>query len=165
MNVFEITGAYRQLEALLELDPDDETLQAEINRIDDAAENKAENIAYLIRNREAALAGMALAKSELEGRMRNAAADVDRLKEKLHGLLAATGKRKVQGRFVTVSVVNNKAAVIVDNPGLLPPQFLRMVPPIPAVIEPDKAKLYEAMREGEIIAGARLVPSERIVIK
>ena len=53
MNIYEITGQYKLLENAMALNPDDESLQAEFDKIEDAIEVKADNYAKVIRNLQA----------------------------------------------------------------------------------------------------------------
>lgn len=168
MNVFELADQYRHLEELLDLTDDEQArinLQIQLDQIEDAVEVKAENIAYMIKNREAALEGMLQANTALQKRMAQVQFEITRLKGWAQHLLQVSNRNKIEGKYLVVQTVANKPRVEVVNPSALPQQFLRYVEPVEGHYEPDKAKLYDAMKEGEIIEGAKLVASSRLVIK
>jgi hypothetical protein len=168
MNVFELASQFRQLEALVEGDLDPTAEDALLHywqNVEGDLNTKMENLGFAIRNREAILAGKQQAIKDMQDGAASVEKEIDRLKKLAIALLTATNQKKAGGKALTLSVVANKDAVVVDEGATLPPEYMRMPEPKPPVPAPDKTKLYEDMKAGVIVQGARLVPSVRLAIK
>jgi hypothetical protein len=168
MNVFELAGQYRQLEALVDADRDDvpeDELLAHWLKTEGDLNQKMENIGFAIRNREAILAGKQDAIKAMENSAISIEKEIERLKKLAVDLLTATGHKKAGGQALTLSVVPNQPKVLIEDEKALPAEYLREIPAVPATSAPDKKKLADDMKAGVIVAGAKLVPSVRLAIK
>jgi hypothetical protein len=168
MNVFELAGQYRQLEALVDADRDDvpeDELLAHWLKTEGDLNQKMENIGFAIRNREAILAGKQDAIKAMENSAISIEKEIERLKKLAVDLLTATGHKKAGGQALTLSVVPNQPKVVIEDEKALPPEYLREIPPVPASTAPDKKKIADDMKAGVIVTGAKLVPSVRLAIK
>jgi hypothetical protein len=168
MNVFELASQYRQLEALVDADRDDvpeDELLAHWLKTEGDLNQKMENIGFAIRNREAILVGKQDAIKAMENSAISIEKEIERLKKLAVDLLTATGHKKAGGQALTLSVVPNQPKVLIEDEKVLPPEYLREIPPVPASTAPDKKKLADDLKAGVIVTGAKLVPSVRLSIK
>lgn len=167
MNVFELATQFNQLQALLEAGEVDPTqLEAELASIDGSLDYKLENIGFLIKNREAAIAGMEAALKALDTRKSATEAEVDRLKALALSLMTATNKKKVEGQYLVLGRQNNAPSVKIAEGATFPAQYMRTPDPVPPpVAVPDKKKIAEDLKLGVIIEGATLVTTQRLTIK
>lgn len=166
MHVFELTGQYLALDRLVdagELSITDAT--ARLAELDGAFEQKVEQIAYAIKNREAAQAGMEAAANALAIRMERCANEIDNLKRLLIHLLNVRDTKKVKCPYFNVTVTTNAPAVVIEDESAIPPEYWRVVPPVPASTVLDKNKVKEDAKEGVIVPGVKLVATQRVSIK
>jgi hypothetical protein len=151
-----------ELAKLADLDLDEQTLADTLESLTGDLENKAENVAIMVRMIEAdaascrAWAGDALARAKvIEGR-------AERLREYLQTNLEAVGIEKITGPGVEISF-RKSSAVVVDAEDLLPTEFWRRPPmPLPA---PDKNAIALAIKGGREVPGAHVETRRSLQIK
>ena len=117
MNLYELTGAYLQLQNLME-DPDidSDLIDVRMSEINGDLEDKADNYAKLIRNMESNLNGIAAEMERLKTKKNLLESSVKRLKDNLQASMIATGKIKFQTDLFSFNVQKNggKAPVVLD---------------------------------------------------
>ena len=119
-------------------------------------EQKIENVALWYKNLLSDAAQYKAEKDAFAERERAARAKADRLKAYL---LDALGGDKYQSTRVSISY-RNSSSVVVDDVLNLPPRFVKFKDP-----EPDKLAIKEAIKNGEVVNGARMESSQSIIIK
>ena len=164
--LFEMTAQYRQLaEQLSNLDLDATTVADTIEAsgiVDDIAQ-KATGIEMIARTME----------------MHNPAidAEIERLKAlKLHRVKAALGLReylrnnmqaagilKLESPLFKIRLQNNPPSVDVFEPGLIPESL--MTKPIAPPPQPNKEAIKAEINAGRDVPGAKLVQTQRLVVK
>lgn len=77
--------------------------------------------------------------------------------------LQACGISKVSCPEFTLSVRRNPPAVEIDDPELVPQEFMAIPEPPPP--HPDKAKIKAALKEGKTVAGCRLREGDRLEVR
>jgi hypothetical protein len=95
----------------------------------------------------------------LAARRKALEARMDGLKQYTISALEQAGLKTVKGKLFTVGIRNNRPSVVVDETEL-PQEFLIPQPP-----KPDKQRLYELLKEGQVIPGARLEASQSLNIR
>lgn len=166
MDVFELAGQYRQLESLVDAESVDEAqlIEAWLS-VEGDLNTKMENLGFAIKNREAILAGKQEAIKVMEHSAIMVEKEIERLKKLAIDLMTATNNKKAGGDFLKLSLVPTPGKVEVDPAAVLPAEYLREIPPVPASTAPDKKKLADDLKAGVIIEGARLVTGVRLAIK
>jgi hypothetical protein len=168
MNVFELASQYRHLEALVDQERDDideaALVQAWLETEGDL-NAKMENLGFAIRNREAILAGKQDAIKAMEATAISVEKEIERLKTLAINLLTATNHKQAGGNALKLSVVPTPPKVEIEDAAKLPAEYLREIPAVAASTAPDKKKLADDMKQGVIVAGAKLVPGVRLAIK
>jgi hypothetical protein len=168
MNVFELAAQYRQLAAMVDADLDEITDDALLEywlKVGGDLNTKMENIGFAIRNCEAVLHGKRQAIMAMEETAAAKEKEINRLKALAINLLKATGQKNAGGDNLKLSIVPNPQSVEIQNEKAIPPEYLRVVDPVPAWYAPDKKQIAADMKLGVIVPGATLVQSVRLAIK
>lgn len=117
MNLYELTGQYLELQAMLE-DPevDSEVIADTMGSLEGDIEAKADGYAKIIRNLEGNASAITAEMQRLAERKATIEAGVKRLKNNLQQAMVAIDKRKIKSDLFTFSVQKNggKLPVILD---------------------------------------------------
>ena len=167
MKLYELADSYKNLAELLEMDEFEGNADIEqaLNDIEGQLEDKVQNIVYLIKNSEADILALDAEEKRLKARKVSKKAQVDRVKDWLRSTLEQLAPAdkgfKVQTALFNVSLskpsLNNLDESI--DMDLIPERFKKVE------IKPDKVALKKALKEGEVIEGARLVESRSFSIR
>lgn len=157
--LYELADKYKELSEREDLDP--EVLQDTLDAINDALEDKADNIAAWIDD----LTSAAKRKKEKAKEWNDSAkADLNKansLKRYLVQELTHAGKKKMETDHFLLSTRNNAPSTVIDDETLIPDTFK-----ITKVTESvDKTAIKEAIKLGEDVPGAHLQTSKSINIK
>lgn len=157
MNLYELSQNYLAVQDM-ELEP--ETLKDTLDSIEEAIEDKAENIAKWIRNLEADK--KAFEEEEKRFKEKKQAADnrIKSLKLYLEDNMRLTGKTKFKAGFFSFAIQNNPPSVEVFDEALIPKQFLIEQP-----VKIDRAGIKELLKAGEEVPGAELKHSTGLRIR
>lgn len=158
MKLYELTDKYNQLlEVAEELDPTafQDTLQA----LEDGIEDKAENIAKLIRTLTSDIDIIKAEEKRLAERRKSVENRISDLKEYLQNQMEVAGIDKVKRPTLTISIQNNPPSVKVTDETLL---FDYMIIPEPKI---DKKTLLADLKNGVEIAGAEIQQTRGIRIR
>lgn len=166
--LFQISNQYLELaEKLASLDLDVETIEdtVEASGLVDDFTDKAQALEFVARGAvahnpaiDAEIARLTALKASRE---RVAAG----LRKYLLDNMIRTGISKISCPLFSISIANNPPATDVFDPLSLPAEFMRLPEPKPPVAAPDKTAIKAALQAGEDVPGAKLVHSQRLVIK
>ena len=153
MNIYELTGQYKLLENAVMLNPEDMSLQEELEKITDGIEIKAENYAKLIKNVEADI--RVIRDEEIRLASRRAAKEnfIKSLKTNLMWGMKETGKEKIKSELFSIAVSKNggKVPITIDvEPEELPEEFQKIT------VEADKDALRDYIQETGDLSYAHL---------
>ena len=119
MNLYELTADFLQLQQLME-DPeaDRKSIEAVMNDIECAIEDKADGYARIMKNLEAESDAIGAEITRLKERKSALETNIQKLKTNLQEAMITTGKRKFKTDLFTFSIQKNGGAdpVIVDVP-------------------------------------------------
>lgn len=153
-SLFSIATEYRSAALkLVDLDMDAQTIADTLEGMSGELEVKAQNVAYMVRSIEADAAAVAQWGKDAAARAKALEARADALREYLAQNLTACGVEKVEGPGVRISW-RKSSAVVIDEPGLVPAEFMRQAEPPPPA--PDKKAIGEALKAGQVVAGAHI---------
>ena len=107
MTIYELTGAYKHLELALACNPDDEELEAELAKITDDLETKAEGYAKIIRTLTANVEGYKAEEARIAERRKVDENTIKRLKTNLMMSMKETGKTKFRTDLFAFGVAKN----------------------------------------------------------
>ncbi len=159
MKLYELAQNYAQLLEMAE-EMESEALVDTLASLQDAIEDKAENIAKLIKNLEADAKIIKEEEQRLAERRRAIEAKVDKLKMYLQEQLEIAGLQKVKRPTITVAIQANPPSVDVIDETLIPADFL-----IPQPAKVDKKSILERLKKGESVPGAKLVQGRGVRIR
>lgn len=80
--------------------------------------------------------------------------------------LQANGETEIAGEMIKLVLQNNPPSVVIEDQSLIPSGLMRLpAPPPPPAPEPDKKAIGEKLKAGEVVPGASLRRSVRVVAK
>ena len=161
MRLYDLAGAYAEVaQIILDDETPTEALVNTLQSLEDAIENKADNIAKMVRNIAAEVEVIKLEEARLAERRRRLEKKQEGLKLYLKEQLEVAGLQKVKTPIFTISVRKNTGSVQVVNEIEIPQMFWVTPPPIL-----DKKSMSERLKSGEEIPGVTLVKGTSLQIK
>ncbi|PCN42304.1 hypothetical protein B9C88_21640 [Brevibacillus laterosporus] len=161
MRLYDLAGAYAEVaQIILDDETPTEALANTLQSLEDAIENKADNIAKMVRNIAAEVDVIKLEEARLAERRRRLEKKQEGLKLHLKEKLELAGLQKVQTPIFTISVRKSPGSVQVVNEIEIPQMFWVTPPPIL-----DKKSMSERLKSGEEIPGVTLVKGTSLQIK
>ena len=156
--LYELTGTFKRINDTEGLD--EETKADTLESIDwsNEFEEKVENTAKVIKNKEASKKLIKEEIDRLTARYKSLDNDVVWLKRSMQEAFEITGHEKVKGLLFTVYMAKNQPSVIVDE-DLLPKKYFVIAK------KPDKNAIKELLNAGKKIKGATLQESRSLRIK
>lgn len=160
MKLYELTQNYLNLLDLLD-NPEvpKEVIEAALEEIEGSFDDKADNIAKLIRSMEADIKGYKNEEDRLFSRRKALENKVKSLKEYLQSSMKALGKEEVKAKLFTLKIQTNQPSLIIDDIDKLPKEYKKLVE------ESDKKKIKEDLLNNIEIPGARLERGESLRIR
>lgn len=157
MNLYELSLSFQEVQNM-DLDP--EVMKDTLDSIEDAIENKAENIAKLIRNLESDVSAYKEEEDRLKTKRQATENKVKWLKTYLEDNMKMTGKTKFKSGMFNFSIQKNPASVNITDERIIPEEFLIQQPP-----KVDKTSLKEILKRGIEVPGAELKQTEGLRIR
>lgn len=157
MNLYELSLSFQEVQNM-DLDP--EVMKDTLDSIEDAIENKAENIAKLIRNLESDESAYKEEEDRLKTKRQATENKVKWLKTYLEDNMKLTGKTKFKSGMFNFSIQKNPASVNITDEKIIPGEFLIPQPP-----KVDKTSLKEILKRGIEVPGAELKQTEGLRIR
>lgn len=156
--LYELTGTFKRINDIEGLD--EETKADTLESIDwlNEFEEKVENTAKVIKNKEASKKLIKEEIDRLTARYKSLDNDVVWLKRSMQEAFEVTGREKVKGLLFTVYMGKNQPSVIVDE-DLLPKKYFVITK------KPDKNAIKELLNAGKKVKGATLQESRSLRIK
>ncbi|MCP1359077.1 siphovirus Gp157 family protein [Aneurinibacillus migulanus] len=159
MKLYVLADTYQSLLEAMQDEEQAVSLVDTLESIEEAIDAKVENIAKVIKTIDGEVKLLKEEEQRLASRRKALEARIDGLKQYTLSMLERAGLTKVKGALLTVGIRNNRPSVVVDE-AELPAEFLVPQPP-----KPDKQRLYELLKDGQVIAGARLEISHSLSIR
>lgn len=157
--LYDLTNQYQEL-LELESEIDEQTFIDTLQSIDEAIEDKAENLAKVIKEIESTVSVITNEISRLQSKKQSLNNRVANLKTYLQGEMEKVNKTKVKGALFTVNIQNNPPSLKVENTDKIPKSFyIEQEPTL------DKKALKEAVKNGEVIEGVALAQTRSLRIR
>jgi len=163
LTLFNLANEYRQAaDQLADMEIDLQTMSDTLEGMSGDLETKATNVAYIVRNFEvSAEAIKAHAQTQLE-RAKAIEKRADHLRDYLKSCMELAGITKIECPGVVISFRKSEA-VVINEPGLVPVEFMRQPETPPP--QPDKTAIKTALKAGKDVQGAHLDVRQNIQIK
>lgn len=155
----ELVANYKVLESLEDMDEQART--ETLDSLRDSIDVKAENIAYVIRDKDLEVDVIKTEIKRLQDRAKAVENARDRLKEYLEEQLTFAGLDKVKTPTLTVALQKNPPSVFVEDENMVPEQYVN----VEIIRKVDRKSLLQALKEGEVITGCTLKQSRSLRIK
>lgn len=161
MKLYELTENYRNLQELLE-NPDipTEMIETALNEVGEQFEDKAENVAKLIKTLEANVLGYKAEEKRLADRRKSEENRITWLKSYLESSMRLIGKIKFKGKLFSFNIQKNTPSLNIENEKLIPKEYWIEQAPIL-----DKKAILSALKEGAEILGANIHQTESLRIR
>ena len=159
MKMYELTLAYEKVLEMAE-ELDDGALRDTLDSITDAIDDKAENIAKVIKQLEADADTFRQEEVRLAKRRRTVDNNVRNLKRYLQESLEQVGTDRVNGKLFTVSIQNNPSSVDILDESKIELDYFDEQPP-----KLDKKAVLESLKNGIEMEGARIKQTRSVRIR
>ena len=163
MKLYELSQNFRNLQQVLENAGEDENLKElvinSMKELECDLSTKVENIVRLIKNLQAEVEALKTEEERLARERKTRENKIKNLQGYLFDTISGLEKREVKGGIFTVSIKKNPPKAVVEELNAIPKQFIVNTPSV------DKKMLKEALKNGEIIEGAKLVQEESLKIR
>lgn len=161
--LFVIAQEYRALgDKLADLDLDEQTIADTLESASGELEEKSEAVACFAHGLDAMASAIKAREAELRQRREAVEKRADNLRSYLSRTLQACGIEKIERPGAVISF-RKSTAVVVDEPGMIPDEFMRQPEPPPPA--PDKKAIADALKSGVSVPGAHLETRKNIQIK
>lgn len=159
MNLFELNETYRKLEQRDDLD--ETTLKDTLDSINDSREVKLDNIANWIENNQADIDFLDKKIKQLREEKQALSNKNNSLMEYMTTAIDDSGLKELKTENHILKPRNYRASVYISDEKDIPSEYIE----VKTEEKVNKAALYKALKNGEIINGAELKPSRKTVIK
>lgn len=163
MKLYELSQNFRNLQQVLENAEEDENLKElvinSMKELECDLSTKVENIVRLIKNLQAEVEALKAEEKRLAKERKTRENKIENLQGYLFDTISGLEKREVKGGIFTVSIKKNPPKAVVEELNAIPKQFIVNTPSV------DKKMLKEALKNGEMIEGAKLVQEESLKIR
>ncbi|GHP13005.1 hypothetical protein YK48G_04300 [Lentilactobacillus fungorum] len=158
-SLYNLASTYQELQNRDDLDP--EAIKDTLDSINDSMGNKIDNIASWIDSNNADIDFYAKkikllqqAKKSLENKNKS-------LNQYIVDSLDQANMKKIKTDNHIVTTRNYRASTVIDDVHDLPIDYIERV----VTDKPKKKEIYDQLKAGEEVPGARLVPNRKAVIK
>jgi transcriptional regulator of heat shock response len=159
LKLYELSQNYVQLLELAD-SLDQETFQDTLSSLEEAIEDKAENVAKLIKCLDSDCKAIKEEEQRLVDRRKALENKISSIKEYLQNQMEVAGLNKVKRPTITISIQANPPSVEVMDESLIPSTYM-----VPQPSKIDKRAILTALKEGEFIPGASIKQSMGVRIK
>jgi uncharacterized protein YlxW (UPF0749 family) len=128
--------------------------------LEEAIEDKAENVAKLIKCLDSDCKAIKEEEQRLADRRKALENKISSIKEYLQNQMEVAGLNKVKRPTITISIQANPPSVEVMDESLIPSTYM-----VPQPSKIDKRAILTALKEGEFIPGASIKQSMGVRIK
>lgn len=160
MNLFELNDSFRALQDRDDLDPT--VLADSLDAIQDTREVKWDNIATWIDQNDSTEEWIAKRIKELQDKKKYLKNQSKNLMTYLTDSIDDAGYKEVRTANHILKPRDYQASVVIGDPDKLPLTFIHTE--TKTISRPDKKALYKALKAGDQVPSAKLVPNRKTVI-
>lgn len=157
MKLYELTTNYRKVAEMIDDDP--ELLKDTLDSITDVAEEKIQNIGFIIREKQADVDAITKEIQRLQEAKTAKQRSIDHLKQYAFDSMELMDMQKVKTPLISVWIQKNPVSVNVTDETLIPLGFFVEQAP-----QLDKKALKEELQHGDI-PGAELIQTKGLRIR
>jgi hypothetical protein len=150
-------------DTLSNLDLDAQTIADTLEGLSGDLEQRAAATAMVARNMSSLAAQIKEAEAAMAARRKSLESRAEHLTKYLHDCMVHAGKQAIECPYFALTIKKNPPAVVINEPGLIPVEFMRTPEPPPPSI--DKVAIKDALKDGKEVPGAHLQQATRLEIK
>ncbi|MDM0609451.1 siphovirus Gp157 family protein [Clostridium perfringens] len=160
MKLYDLAQSYLNLQELLE-NPEvpKELILESLRKVGGELEEKAENIAKLIKTIDLEVKAIEEEEKRLANNRKAMKNKSKALKDYLEGAMMSTGKTKFKSNLFSFNIQKNAPSVDVIDENLIPKEFIEFEPIV------KKKEILAALKNGEVIEGVKLKQTESLRIR
>lgn len=159
MKLYELANDFLEVENLEGVDA--QTQNEILNAIKVEIENKGDGIIKFIRNEEASLKVIDEEIKRLQALKKSKNTKIRNMKSYLMHCMRLMGMKKIEGNLGRISIRKNPASLEILDGTIIPQEY--MIKEV--IINLDKTRVKEMLKNGETVPGCTLVQNESITIK
>lgn len=160
--LYELTDMYRGLwETIGDEEVDLDAMEVALKAVEDNIENKAENMAKLIKGIDGDIATLKTEEDRLYKKRKALANKQKSIKEYLEYQLTALELDKVSTPLFTVAMQNNPQTVVFTDENLIPEKYKEEV----VTVKIPKKKILDDLKEGIEVAGTEIRQTRSLRIR
>lgn len=153
-SLYLIADEYRDAAGkLADLDLPPEVIADTLESLSGALEAKAQSVAHMVRHLEASAAACKQWAKDATDRAKAIESRADSLRAYLAANMERCELEKIEGPGIKIGW-RKSSAVIINEPGLIPAEFMRQPEPPPPA--PDKKAIADAIKAGQEVPGAHI---------
>ena len=160
MNLYTLTSNYTQVLDLIDEGAEMMCLQDTLDSLTDAIEDKAENIAKIIKTIDAEATALKVEEKRLADRRKSLENRSKGLKDYLQSNLEMVGLKKLKGKLFSFTIQKNAAKLNIVDADKIPIHYWLVPSPVL-----DNVSIKEALKEGQLVEGASLSQGESLRIR
>lgn len=171
-NLYDLTNSWQKVYNMDEID--EQTWFDTLGAIDEAIEEKGDNIAKLVRSLEADAEAYKAEAEHFTAKRKVAENKISRLKEYLKGSMELLDKPKFKTALFSFGIQNNAASLEIDDPSMLLEKYPaiagteyqeKVYKGFKEALSEEKKHLKDRLKSGEEIKGAHLVQTRSLRIR
>lgn len=161
ITLYELAAQYRQdLEHLQNADLDEQQAAELLEALQGNIQEKAKNVAMVIRNMETTADAIAEAEKAMYARRKSIERKIEWMKTYLLQNMEATGITKIESPYFVISLRNNAESLSVEPDAEIPAEYWKQPDPVL-----DKINLKKDIQLGVVVPGCSLVRKKSVTIK
>ena len=159
-SLYELADEFKEaLESLTDLD--DQSVKDTLESLEGEFKLKTTNVAKYIKNLEHTAEGIKEVESRQRKRRNSIEVKIKYLKEYLRHNLEKTNTEKVESSEISITIQKNPHKVVITDENIIPSDFFETK----ELHSIDKAKVKEALKNGDEVPGCELIQEKRVSIK
>ena len=161
LTLYEIAAEYADASRrLADLDLPPEVVADTLESIGGELQEKATNVAFVIRDMEATAAAIAAAEMQMAVRRKAIERRAEWLRDYLRHHMEQTNIARIDTPWFRMSVRSNPPAVEIIDERQIPAEYMTTPPPVV-----DKTSIRKAISSGQDVPGAKLIQKTRLEIR
>ena len=162
MRLYEITQDIAELEELINNEEltEDEVIEVK-TMIESVLNEKAEQIAYVIKNKESDIKAIKEEEKRLKEKRKSVEKSAERLKSYVLENLLMLDKKKIKTSVGDIAIRKSQAVEVSSDVNVLDDRFKR----VKTTVEADKTALKEAIKSGEVVDGVEIVENYSLNVR
>lgn len=162
--LYELASEYVEAANKLQnLELDEETIRDTLEGLQFPIEQKATNVAFVIRNMESLAEQIKQAEQQMVARRKAIEKRAENVREYLLRNMERCGISKIESPYFKISIRQNPGSVVIDDAGQIPCELYRYPEAPPP--EPDKKAIKAMIESGQEVSGAHIEKTTRVEIK